>query len=127
MIDRNLSKLSKFEQVMVDDLKTALLKKLKGEVVLIRLFGSKARGDYHKDSDIDLLVILRHKEREINERLSEIEWEILEKYNFQAHISVVAYSQREFDEFNRLETPFAQNVAKEGISLWDINQKVKRA
>ncbi|MFH1963608.1 MAG: hypothetical protein ABIJ30_12195 [bacterium] len=38
MSDRNLSNLNKLEQAMVDDLKIALLKKLKDEVVLIRLF-----------------------------------------------------------------------------------------
>lgn len=94
MTEENLSKLNKFEQAMVDDLKTTLLKKLKDEVVLIRLFGSKARGDYHPNSDMDLLVILRHKNRKIDEKLSEVEWEILEKYNFQSYISVAAYSQK---------------------------------
>ncbi|MDI6792501.1 MAG: nucleotidyltransferase domain-containing protein [bacterium] len=127
MTEKNPLKLNKLEQAMVDDLKTDLLKKLKDEVVLIRLFGSKARGDYHKHSDIDLLVILRHKDRKTNERLSEVEWEILEKYNFQSYISVAAYSQKEFDGFCRLQTPFAQNVAKEGISLWDISRKTKAA
>jgi predicted nucleotidyltransferase len=119
--------LNKIEQSMVDDFSTSLLEKLKDEVVSIRLFGYKARGDYHKDSDIDLLVILRHKNKKVNEKLSEVEWEILEKYNFQSYLSVAAYSQKEFEGFNRLETPFSQNVAKEGISLWDINQRTKRA
>ncbi|MBU1628142.1 nucleotidyltransferase domain-containing protein [bacterium] len=120
MIDEKLSKLNKFEQIMVDDFSSSLLKKLKDEVVSIKLFGSKARGDYHKHSDIDLLVILRHKNKEIDEKLSEVEWETLERYNFQSYISVAAYSQKEFEGFNRLETPFSQNVTKEGISLWDI-------
>lgn len=122
----SLSKLNSLEQKMVNDFKTTLLKKLKDEIVLIKLFGSKSRGDYHRDSDIDLLVILRHKNRKINEKLSKVEWEILEKYNFQSYISVVSYSWKEFDGFNRLETPFSQNVAKEGISIWDINQKTRR-
>ena len=127
MSDRNLSNLNKLEQAMIDDFKTILLKTLKDEVVLIRLFGSKARGDYHPNSDMDLLVILRHKNRKIDEKLSEVEWEILEKYNFQSYISVAAYSQKEFEGFNRLETPFSQNVTKEGISLWDINQRTRKS
>ncbi len=125
MSDRNLSNLNKLEQAMVDDFKTVLLKTLKDEVVLIRLFGSKARGDYHSNSDMDMLVILRHKNKEIDEKLSEVEWEILEKYNFHSYLSVAAYSQKEFEGFNRLETPFSQNVAKEGISLWDISQRTE--
>ncbi|MFH1963404.1 MAG: nucleotidyltransferase domain-containing protein [bacterium] len=127
MTDRNLSKLNKLEQAIVDDFKTTLLKTLKDEVVLIRLFGSKARGDYHPNSDMDILVILRHKNRKIDEKLSEVEWEILEKYNFQYYISVAAYTQKEFEGFNRLETPFSQNVTKEGISLWDISQRIRKS
>jgi predicted nucleotidyltransferase len=111
---------------MINDFKSCILKKLKDEVILIMLFGSKARGDYHKGSDIDLLLVLRHKNREINEKLSEVEWEILEKYNFQFYVSVVAYSWKEFEEFNRLETSFSQNIAREGIPIWDISKQIRR-
>jgi hypothetical protein len=119
--------LDSLEQAMINDFKSCILKKLKDEVILIKLFGSKARGDYHKGSDIDLLLVLRHKNREINEKLSEVEWEILEKYNFQFYISVVAYSWKEFEEFNRLETSFSQNIAREGIPIWDISKKTRRS
>jgi hypothetical protein len=40
---------------------------------------------------------------------------------------VVAYSWKEFEEFNRLETPFSQNIAKEGIPIWDISKKTRRS
>mgnify|MGYP005843536319 CR=1 len=45
--------------VLLDDLKRTL-KRSPGDPLLgIVLFGSMARGDYHKDSDIDVAVIVR--------------------------------------------------------------------
>jgi predicted nucleotidyltransferase len=32
---------------------------MKGEVLDIKLFGSKARGNFKEDSDIDVLVLLK--------------------------------------------------------------------
>ena len=37
-----------------------LLEEMAGNLSRIYLFGSKARGDFQPDSDIDLLVIVRH-------------------------------------------------------------------
>ncbi|MBU0576922.1 nucleotidyltransferase domain-containing protein [Patescibacteria group bacterium] len=53
----NLSKLNKLEQAMIEDLKNSLPKKLKNGVVLIRLFGSKARGDYNDEQDQNMGVL----------------------------------------------------------------------
>ena len=120
----NLSYLTKDEKIVLQEFRDKLLKTLQDEVVLIKLFGSKIRGDYHKESDLDLLVILKNRSRESNHKLTEIEWEILDKNNFTApYLSVVVYSLKEFNRFTRLETPFAQNVNREGITLWDTNQK----
>jgi len=122
----NLPYLIRHEKIVLQEFRDKLLKTLQNEVVLIKLFGSKIRGDYHKESDLDLLVILKNRSRESNNKLAEIEWEILDKNNFTApYLSVVAYSLKEFDRFTRLETPFAQNVNREGITLWDTNQKTR--
>ena len=124
----NLSYLTKDEKIVLQEFRDKLLKTLQDEVVLIKLFGSKIRGDYHKESDLDLLVILKNRSRESNHKLTEIEWEILDKNNFTApYLSVVVYSLKEFNRFTRLETPFAQNVNREGITLWDTNQKIRRS
>ena len=123
----NLPYLTKSEKIVLQEFSDNLLKTLKDEVILIKLFGSKIRGDYHKESDIDLLVILKSRSRESNHKLAEIEWKILDKNNFTApYLSVVAYSLKEFDQFTKLETPFAQNVNREGITLWDTSRKTRR-
>lgn len=39
------------------------------QVEFVALFGSKARGDSHQDSDIDVLVILSHEDRELRRNI----------------------------------------------------------
>jgi predicted nucleotidyltransferase len=47
------------EKLALKEFKEKILKKMKGEVLDIKLFGSKARGNFKEDSDIDVLVLLK--------------------------------------------------------------------
>src|SRR5919108_5711574 len=47
------------ERAAVDDCVLRLYAALRNDVVGVWLFGSKSRGDFQPDSDIDLLVVLR--------------------------------------------------------------------
>lgn len=82
--------------------------------VEIILFGSRARDDYRKDSDWDILILTdqildeRLKEK-IRDELYEIELE------FDQTISSIIQSKRNWEDFNL--TPLYQNIEKEGIRL----------
>lgn len=81
----------------------------------IILYGSRARGDEHKDSDWDLLILTNYpvdliKEREFRNHLYDLELETGEPF------SVFAYSKSEWETRQKI-TPFYQNVSKEGIRL----------
>ena len=78
----------------------------------IFLYGSKARGDFHKESDIDILVISRDKfplASKESDILSEIGGDILLKYN--VYISVVNLSLADYQKNKRLSMPFIYWVA----------------
>lgn len=80
----------------------------------IILYGSKARGDYEEESDIDLLFITdstlpRKKRSEIYDAIYEIEVE------HDVIASVVFVSE---SDFRSKESHFLKQVKMEGITLW---------
>lgn len=79
------------------------------------LFGSRARGDYHSDSDWDILILIDKPKLEpsdfdtISYPLYELGWKLDEK------ISPKLYTIN--DWLKRNFTPFYKNVEEEGIAL----------
>lgn len=53
-----LARLSPDERVWLDQLAAGLLELLGDRLADLRLFGSKVRGDWHDESDIDVLVLV---------------------------------------------------------------------
>jgi len=80
----------------------------------IIIYGSKTRGDFSEDSDIDLLFIT---ETELSRSLK---YQILDRiYNYELKNDIVisALFITESD-FNKKVNPFLRQVKKEGIILW---------
>lgn len=96
-----------------------LIKRLKeylGEnLITIRIFGSKLRGDFREDSDIDILLVLKERTVEIHNKIAEIAADIDLEYDPQ--ISLVVYSDFEYEKNRELGSPFVESVEKEGIVL----------
>lgn len=89
--------------------------KLKDNLVSIQLFGSRARGDFHKDSDIDILVVLKNPaEDQIN---FIYDTAMLSSCQYNVYLSVKIFSKKEFDYYKSIPTRFIQNVLKEGLLL----------
>lgn len=80
------------------------------------LFGSHARGQSHKDSDWDILILLnqphvnRSEEKEYRDEIFDIELEIGEP------ISTFVFSKTEWEDKHKI-TPLYQNIKREGIYL----------
>ncbi len=95
------------------------VKKLKNELgdnlLNIRLFGSKARHDFTRDSDIDILLILAEKNSEYIDKIVDILVDIQLEYD--ANISPVIYTEYEYGRNREMGTLFVKNVEKEGVSL----------
>ena len=79
------------------------------------LYGSRARGDEHQESDWDLLILVDSKtdldyERVFRHRLYEIELDLGEAF------SVSVYNKNEWRS-NHWMTPLYQNINKEGLRI----------
>lgn len=113
------------EKKAVLDFVSQVRNKLSDKILGIFLYGSKARGDFHKESDVDILVISRDKfplASKESDILSEIGGDILLKYD--VYISVVNLSLADYQRNRRLSVPFVYWVEKEGKTLWQGKTKI---
>jgi hypothetical protein len=89
---------------------------LKKEVSAIILFGSRARGDYLRDSDYDILVISEDFEKmEFWDRMKFLRgfWELDES------LEIFPYTKKEFLNLLEMKSLTALDSLEEGIILYE--------
>jgi len=82
----------------------------------IILYGSFARGEYRKDSDMDILILVDKEKvsREDEKRIKYLLYEI--EFDSGQVISPLVISSKDWETRHKV-TPFYQNVISEGIEL----------
>ncbi len=93
----------------------SLVLPLKEHIKEMYLFGSRARSNFRPDSDYDILIVLRSKNREIIDKLYEAVIETLLATG--RLVSLKIFTVKEFNHLKLLSTPFIRSVFKEGIKL----------
>lgn len=88
---------------------------MKYELLWIKIIGSKARGDFDKESDIDIVIVLKEVNWNIEKDIYELCFYIGLKYD--VLIFPIIYSKRESDDKLIKATPFFSAVEKEGILI----------
>lgn len=90
-------------------------KRVFGNLESAYLYGSYARGDYHGDSDVDILLTVDLSQTEISKYRMAIA-EIASNLSLE-HDITVSVAVKPAEQFNRYKTilPFYQNVINEGI------------
>lgn len=107
--------LNKTEKEALMEFKKRLAKKLSGEVLELKLFGSKAKGNFSKDSDIDILIILKKVNENQKNKIYNLVLEMLHKYG--VYLSVHIYSKKEYNFLNNIPTVFMQFIQQEAIRI----------
>ena len=110
MADREINVLQEF--------KDAVTEGLSHTVKLIKVFGSRARGDAEEWSDLDVLIVVKGNSTSIEEKIREIRYETVWRYNFHPLISLLLLSEEEYANLSRLQTGLWRNIEREGVTLW---------
>lgn len=91
---------------------------LKEKIEKIYLFGSRAKGTERPDSDYDLLLVMRGKEN-VNQALREKMYDLAMDVLLETGrlISLKILKKEDYERLCSLETPFIENVLKEGMRI----------
>lgn len=96
-------------------LKERLNNLLKDRLIHSVLYGSRARGDYDRDSDIDVAIIVKDLDRDLKMRIldevAEIELEYL------TPLSTLILAEESYHDLLRRERRIALDIKREGIPL----------
>lgn len=104
--------LSDEERAQVAELLARLEAECEADVQRVILYGSKARGDAEKESDIDLLVATTNSYERVRKICYDFEYDNL-------FLAPMVFSRESWENYQRLKLPFYVNVRRDGIELWD--------
>ncbi|MGK5095197.1 nucleotidyltransferase domain-containing protein [Deltaproteobacteria bacterium TL4] len=77
------------------------------------LYGSKARGDFNDDSDVDILVIASNADWKTYDKIKEVGYELDHLCVFSFQVLPVSHMK----DIASINTQFYRNIIFEGISL----------
>ena len=106
--------LTEKEKMAVERFSSRLKSELGNDLMLVKLIGSKAKGDFSSDSDIDILVIVKDYLSD-KEKVIDILYDIDPYYDVK--ISPIIYSEFEYNKNKELDSPFIIKAEKDGINL----------
>jgi predicted nucleotidyltransferase len=90
-------------------------RQLGDRLVKIAVFGSRARGDFDAESDTDIAIIARELSRELKYQILDTVAEI--ELKFLIPLSVIVFSENEFEQLKKRERRIALDIEREGIPL----------
>lgn len=107
--------LSENERKWLEQYRKAIDASHPGKVVRVALFGSKVRGDAHKYSDVDVLVIVNDDSVELKMSLQKIGCKLAS--NSLVLPGIVVYPEEKWDELKRSGSVFHESVEREAVAV----------
>jgi len=89
---------------------------------LIILFGSMARGDFGRDSDIDLLIVKNTRKRPLWRRV-----DVRKILSTEIPIDIIVYTPREFKLLMESGSVFLKQILEEGKIIYEKKKRASSA
>jgi predicted nucleotidyltransferase len=86
-------------------------------ILKIIAYGSRVRGDFNGDSDLDVFVLVEKKDRYIKDKIIDLFYSY--EMKFDIPFSVIILSREEFDLNDAMGSPFIKSIKEEGILIYD--------
>ena len=109
------SGLSKDEEIAVREFAARLRDRFPREVKAIRMYGSKARGTAHPESDVDLLVIVQDRTKALDEAVIDLVCDMINEFG--VFLETVTFSAADYRAALEQQAPFALNAERDAIPL----------
>ncbi|MBI3950528.1 MAG: nucleotidyltransferase domain-containing protein [Acidobacteria bacterium] len=98
-------------------LKERLRSQLPSDIVSVICFGSYARGQETPDSDLDVLVVVKSKDRAIYDLIQEAAYAVMWTHGFVPLLSVKILPEEEWEYLAKEKTSFYESLQGEGITV----------
>lgn len=107
--------LTQVEEQALARFRSALQSLLGDNLLSLRLFGSRVRGEGTEESDLDVLVVVQKKDRALCRRI--VEESLEADLAFGTNLAPTILSAEEYRQNQEWGTPFYQNIERESVSL----------
>lgn len=104
-----------FEKEALQRISSELRMRFSDRIKGIYVFGSRVRGDHSEWSDLDILVIVKDKDINLEKEIIEIFTE--ERLKTGIPFAPVIKDIKTFEREKELNTPFYQDILREGIMV----------
>lgn len=116
MRKNGLRYLKRNERAALTEFIACLQNKHAGQIDQVILFGSKARGDFDAESDLDVLVLADSDDWHLRDQVVTLSTPISVKHN--TLISPKTIGPVLYQKMRRFRSPLLTNIRKEGSILW---------
>jgi predicted nucleotidyltransferase len=100
---------------VLGEIKTRISALLGTRLERMLLYGSRARGDYEPESDIDIAIIVKEFDRKLKDEILETIAEV--ELAYLTPVSALVLSQQTFTSLLRRERRIALDIEREGIPI----------
>jgi len=104
------------EKKAVNEFASLLVQKMSRQLRELVLFGSRARGNYRRDSDIDVLVLVNREDLKTWEAIQSLS--ALVSLKFDLVLSALVMDEKRYKTHCQLKTLLFRNISRDGIRLW---------
>jgi len=111
-----LSYLTSREKAALSEFVARLRARYADKVILVVLFGSKVRGDFDEESDLDVFVVVKDGDWRFRDEVALTAFEPMLEHDIV--ITPLVIDLEHYQWLQRYHAPLYRNIRSEGVDLW---------